>query len=390
VTPRKPRLLIVGRTRYDLPLDESLTRKFSALDDRCVVRVLASAGDVQAQDDRFDLVRRARPAALDGVAFHSVLPFRIARELRSFAPDVVLVQGAHEGAAALAARTLARSKTPVVLDIHGDWRAATRLYGSAARRVLGRAADRVAVAAVRRADAVRTVSRFTSQLVGEVRAEPVFEFPAFMDVHMFLERPAVPLPEQPVVLFVGVLERYKGIDGLAAAWRRVAARLPKAQLRIVGDGSRARVVRKLLADLPGQTTWVRALSRRQIEAELDAATCLVLPSPCEGMGRVIVEAFCRGRPVIGARAGGIPELVVDGENGILVPPRDADALRDALVHVLTSAEAVRMGAAARVAAERFAISPDAYAAALAGVVASVVERGREVGGVPQSAPGLSV
>ena len=85
---------------------------------------------------------------------------------------------------------------------------------------------------------------------------------------------------------------------------------------------------------------------------------LVLPSRSEGLGRVVVEAFCRGRGVVGTRVGGIPDLVEDGETGLLVPPEDAAALADALVRVLSDrALAERLGAAARAA--RAALARDA-------------------------------
>ena len=78
---------------------------------------------------------------------------------------------------------------------------------------------------------------------------------------------------------------------------------------------------------------------------------LVLPSRSEGMGRVLVEAFCRGRAVIGTRAGSIPDLVEDGVSGVLVPPDDANALADAIARVLADRSLPeRLGAGAREAA----------------------------------------
>ena len=77
--------------------------------------------------------------------------------------------------------------------------------------------------ALRRADAVRALSGYTEGLVEEVRGAPATaSFEAYMDLSTFTATPPVPLPERPTALFVGVLEAYKNIDGLAAAWRRVA------------------------------------------------------------------------------------------------------------------------------------------------------------------------
>src|SRR5207237_7755906 len=95
------------------------------------------------------------------------LPFRLARELRDFRPDAVLAQDPYVAAAALLARRLARVPAKVAVDVHGDWRTATRLYGSPLRRALAPPADAVAGWALRRADAVRSVSPFTSKIVRE-------------------------------------------------------------------------------------------------------------------------------------------------------------------------------------------------------------------------------
>lgn len=368
----RPRVLLVGRTRYRLPLDQTLRRKFDALGERMELRVLGSAPPgCPTRDGTFVLVPPFRPRALDGVLFHLRLPFLIARELRSFKPEAVLTQGAHEAASALLGRLLARSRARIVLDVHGDWRTATRLYGSPARRLLNPVADRIAAAAVRRADAVRTVSDFTTEVVREAGREPTAVFPAFMDLEPFL-RPVEPLPERPVALFVGVLERYKNVEGLAAAWRRAAPQVAGGALRIVGQGSQADVVEALVRELPEHTAWMPQLTTEEVAAELDGATCLVLPSPREGMGRVVVEALCRGRPVLGNRAGGIVDLVRDGENGLLVDAGDPDVLAGALVRMLTDRElAERLAGGARASVEPWLATPDEYAERLAALIAAV-------------------
>ncbi|MDQ5822108.1 MAG: hypothetical protein M3540_11775, partial [Actinomycetota bacterium] len=89
----KPRVLLVGRRRYRLPLDDMLRLKFDALGAELDLRVVGSGvGEGPSSDQMFRLVQPFRPRALDGVAFHASLPLRIARELRSFRPDAVLVQ----------------------------------------------------------------------------------------------------------------------------------------------------------------------------------------------------------------------------------------------------------------------------------------------------------
>ena len=352
----KPRVLIVGRSRYRLPLEGGLARKFQALAAELDVRVLASArAGSPTRDETFRLVPPRD--AVDGPRFWAGLPFRVWRELETFQPDAVLAQSPYEAVAVL----VARRSEPVILEVHGDWRTATRLYGSGARELLAPLADRLSLEAVRRVDAVRTVSTYTTEVVRSVGVEPAATFPAFMDLDPFLA-PVVPLPEQPRALFVGVLERYKDVDGLATAWRLAAPRVPGMTLQIVGTGSRTRVVEQLVRDLPEQTLWTPAVPNDEVSALLDAGTVLVLPSRSEGLGRIVVEALCRGRPVVATRVGGITDLVRDGENGLLVPSNDPAALADALVRVLTDRElAERLAAGSRPSADRWVATPEDYA-----------------------------
>jgi glycosyltransferase involved in cell wall biosynthesis len=362
---------MVGRTRYTLPLSPSLERKFDALEQELDVRVLASrARGSNGSDPRFRLVD-ALPA-LDGPAFYALLPFRVARELRTRQPDAVLVQGAQETALVLLGRTLAGVPARVIADLHGDPGAPTRLYGSRARRLLAPLADRLGRTAVRRADGVRTLSPFTTELVRGHGVEPAAEFPAFMDLDTFLERPPTPLPADPVALFVGVLERYKAVEVLAGAWRLAAARVPAARLRLVGRGTMREVAEGLVIEFPGRVTWRESLTTPQVAAAMDEAKALVLPSRSEGLPRIVVEAFCRGRAVVGARAGGIPDIVEDGVNGLLVAPEDAGALADALVRVLSDAAlAERLGQGARQTADAWLASPEEYARRVRDLVEAV-------------------
>jgi glycosyltransferase involved in cell wall biosynthesis len=326
------------------------------------VRVLATDGGGNGSDPRFHLVRPIRPQKLDGAAFYAALPFRIAQELRSYRPDAVLAQGAQEAALAILGRMLARVQTHVIADIHGDPAAPARLYGSRARKALAPIADAFAGYGLRRADGVRTISGYTSDLVRREGVEPTAEFAAFVDLEPFVEHGPVPLPERPVALFVGVLERYKAVDVLADAWRLAAPRVPSATLHLVGRGTLSEVVRELLAELPAQTRWEEQLTTSDVARALDEATMLVLPSRSEGLGRVVVEAFCRGRGVVGSRVGGIPDIVENETTGILVPAGDAAALADALVRVLSDhALAERLGAAAHTAVQPWLATPEEYA-----------------------------
>ncbi|HSI96748.1 MAG TPA: glycosyltransferase, partial [Gaiellaceae bacterium] len=267
--PRRPRVLFVGRARLRFPLARGLERRFEALSRELDWHQLGSALGGTSPDPRFVLARPFPIRRLDGLVYHLALPFRVRRELRRFRPEVVFVQGAQEAALVLLARRLARVRAGVVLDLHGDWRAATRLYGSPARRLLDPFSDALARFALRRADAVRTITAYTTRLVREEGFEPAAEFPAFMDLDAFTARPLAPLPVTPRVLFVGVLERYKAFDVLAEAWRLVAAEEPAAVLHVVGGGTLARLAERLGEESRGRVEWAPVLSADEVSAALD-------------------------------------------------------------------------------------------------------------------------
>jgi glycosyltransferase involved in cell wall biosynthesis len=354
----KPRVLFAGRTRYRLPLEAPLARKWDALADRFDLRVLGTAAGGSRCDDG---VFRLLPPVRLGL-FYPLLAWRVARELRSFRPDVVVAQSPYEAAAALAARRVAGSRAKVLLEVHGDWRTATRLYGSPLRRHLEPLSEAAAAAAIRHADAVRTVSEFTSSLVKELGVRPAAQFTTYFDASAFHERPPSPPPAEARALFVGVLERYKNVAGLVEAWRLAAPRVPGARLLVVGRGREAEPVERLVAELPAQTRWVERLSPAEVAAALDESSLLVLPSFSEGLPRVAMEAFARGRPVVGSRAGGIPDIVEDEVNGLLVPPGDTGALADALVRALADhALLERLADGARADATRWLQTPETYA-----------------------------
>src|SRR5207248_391721 len=163
-----------------------------------------------------------------------------------------------------------------IVEVHGDPRTFTRLYGSPARKLLSPLADSVSNRALRRADATRALSRFTSSLVERARGAPATAcFPTYSDLDAFASTPPRPVP----------------------------------------------------------------------------------------------EAFARGRGAVATDAGGIPDIVTDGHDGLLVSPGDVAALVNALERVLDDdALAARLGAAARETYARWHQTPADFAQAYAGLV----------------------
>ena len=366
----RPRVLFVGRGRLTVPLAPWLAKKWDALEEELEVRVL-NAG-TGSGDPRFRLLP-------DGArAFYLGLPRAVARELDEFRPAAVVAGDSFVGAGVLAGRRLARAKTKVIVEVHGDPATFTRLYGSSSRKLLAPFADAVSRTALRRCDATRAVSAFTAAIVERSRGlPPTACFTAYSDLSAFDDPPLAPIPEEPRVVFVGALERYKNIDGLADAWRLLARELPDAGLIIVGRGSRRAVVDRLVAEFGGRVEHYPELTPADVSAQIDRARALVLPSWPEGLGRVVIEAFARGRAVIATDAGGIPDIVTDDRDGILLPPADTQALVDALRRVLVDrALAERLGAEARNTYRAWHQTPEGFARAYRDLVDRVVAGAR--------------
>lgn len=128
------------------------------------------------------------------------------------------------------------------------------------------------------------------------------------------------------VLYVGRLERYKGIDILAV----LARRLPDLSFKIIGTGEYAFEFAQKVADLPN-VTLTGALPSETVAAAMRGALCLVVPSIWqETFGLISAEAMAAGTPVIGAMIGGIPEVVSHGIDGLLVQPGDTDGFEQAI------------------------------------------------------------
>lgn len=235
-------------------------------------------------------------------------------------------------------RLLPPSRRPrIQVELHGDWRTASRLYGSPARRLVSSVADRAAEWALRRADRVRPVSEILAAQAREAGCPaPIDIHIAYSDYSEFLTQPPQPTPDVRQVVFVGVFERYKAVDVLLDAWRLVVEQVPDGRLVMIGTGSQFDDVKRQVSrgPLAVSVSLTGQLPRRQVLDVIDRSRCLVLPSRAEGLGRVLIEAMARARPVVASAVGGIPEVFEDGKDGRLVPPGDAAALATALIELL--------------------------------------------------------
>lgn len=169
--------------------------------------------------------------------------------------------------------------------------------------------------------------------------------------------PALPAPgaEQPGrILFLGRVEAAKGIDELLQAAALLAPRLPALHLAIGGEGNLARV-RARVAELGigARVELLGWMDPAQRDAELARAAVFCLPSHAEGLPLAMLEAMAAAKAVVVTGVGAIPETVADGDNGLLVPPREPALLAAALERVLADpALRARLGRRARATVEQ--------------------------------------
>ena len=126
------------------------------------------------------------------------------------------------------------------------------------------------------------------------------------------------------ILFVGRLERVKGVDVLLASLAELKVKSEKWEARIVGDGSQREALEDLAKQLgiADRVTFAGFVSVPAVYDEFAAAEIFVGLSRSEALGNVFLEAQAAGCAVIAARVGGIPDVVTDGETGILIAPDD--------------------------------------------------------------------
>ena len=142
------------------------------------------------------------------------------------------------------------------------------------------------------------------------------------------------LKEGPIIGSIARLSPVKGQNFLVMAMKKVLEEIPDAQLLIVGDGPCQRELVNLTLQLGiGDKVNLEGSTLDTVQP-LSAMDIFVLPSLQEGLGLAVMEAMVTSKPVIGSNVGGVYSLIKDGKTGLLVAPKDEDALADALMKLL--------------------------------------------------------
>jgi glycosyltransferase involved in cell wall biosynthesis len=264
------------------------------------------------------------------------LAWRVRHELRRLRPDVVHTHLVHADVYG----ALAAGGVPLVSTKHNDDR-----FRLGPFRYVERALARKAMRVIAITEALR---RFCVDRVGLPAAKvEVVHYGLDELPRPWGESAEVALPDGArVLLCVGRLAEQKGVDVAVEALARIREREPAAVLVVLGEGPDRARLEALAGEgvyLPGRVGDVAAWYRR---AEL-----LVHPVRWEGFGLALLEAMLAGKPVVATRVSSAPEIVADGETGLLAPADDPAALAEAALALLADpTRAAAMGAAGLVRA----------------------------------------
>jgi glycosyltransferase involved in cell wall biosynthesis len=206
----------------------------------------------------------------------------------------------------------------------------------------------------RQADRVTATSRMLAKATAAfcpVNTE-VYVIPFGVDTEVFSPPSNVRLDRAPAIGIVKTLRPRYGIRELILAFHQIADAFPKARLVIVGGGEQYAGLQAMVVNLGMETriTLTGAVSHERIPDYLRSFDLFAVPSLTdrESFGVAAVEASATGLPIIASRVGGLPEVVLDGKTGLLVPPGDVDALAAAMSRLLADpALRTQMGQAGR-------------------------------------------
>lgn len=323
--------------------------------------------DVSVRQGGPETVAAALPGAGGELAQMAVVSRLLGRAARELSPDVIVFHSSTLAwpAIAVARRTGARSVFVVQALIRDRIDQGANPYGRATTAIY-RASN---AHALRRSDRVACVSEHMASVARAEGAAPqrIRVVPNPIELSRFAGGANAAEGENAGrdidVLFVGRLSREKGVDVLLEAMRSIPG---APRLVVAGDGPLKAELEHHAAQAGIQAEFTGWVDPDALPALVARAHVQVVPSRSEPQGVVVIEALAAGTPVIGARVGGIPEMVSDGETGWLVAPNDPAALRAAISEALTDPERVAtMRERARGSAERFSVRrlPEALEAA---------------------------
>jgi len=203
-----------------------------------------------------------------------------------------------------------------------------------------------------RADKVVTVSNFVKNTiistykVPEPKIETIYNGVSWKEYlcnqsEMEDIRKAYKLGDDPVILYVGRLEKRKNLEFLVKAFKLVVEKT-KCKLVIAGSGKQSQLKEATLSlGVKKRVIFTGFVEDKVLRKLYNACDVFVLPSHMEGFGLTLLEAMAAAKPVVASKVGGVPELVKNGVNGVLVSPSNPKELATALTFLLDNQELAR-------------------------------------------------
>lgn len=256
--------------------------------------------------------------------------WRLSRILRDLAPDVVHAHDSHAVAMAAAALSFGAPtpRPPLVFSRRVDF----RLRGNSFSKWKYRQVDCFVAAS----DAIRAML-----IEDGAPRDRVFTVHDGIDIRRVERAEAVNVreefwfpPHSVVVGNIAALVPHKGQKYLVDAAATVVQQAPEARFLILGEGELKPDLEQQIRRLHLGQHVILAGFRPEVLGLLKGLDLFVLSSVTEGLGSTLLDAMAAARPIVATSAGGIPEVVTNGETGLLVPPRDARALAEAILALL--------------------------------------------------------
>ncbi len=317
---------------------ETLVLEISTRRDIEAIEVVSLRGDIgQAETLRINsklavhyLPGQRRGVKLTFGAWDYVRTRRIASK---FGPTVVHGQGlSSEGDMAT------RLGFPSVVTIHGMVhlearnRETTPVFGRLRVALVESMVQRV----LRRAGVVISISDYDQRMLAGRIPGSVMAIPNAVRPDFFADE-FEPSPSHRV-LFAGLLVPRKNVCGIIRAFARVQAAVPQASLELAGDAPDKAYLENVMAEVrnqgAGAVAYLGNLTRDDLLARMRQTAVVVLFSEQETLPCIIAEAMASSRAVVSSSVGGIPEMVIDGHNGLLVRPGDEASLAACLITLL--------------------------------------------------------
>jgi glycosyltransferase involved in cell wall biosynthesis len=259
--------------------------------------------------------------------------WRLSRAIKQLRPDVVHAHDPH--GVAMAALALSMSTQPKRAPLVAARRVDFRLKGNALSRWKYDQVDLFICSS----EAIRKI--LLADGVAPERAVTVHEG---IDLAHVAAAPAVNLHEElwlphgsPIVGNIAALVPHKGQKHLVEAAALVVRRVPDARFVIAGEGELLESLEHQIKHLGLEKHVLLTGFRPDVLSVLKAFDVFVMSSVTEGLGTSLLDAMACAKPIVATTAGGMPEVVEDGRTGILVPPRDHQAMADAIVRLLEDA-----------------------------------------------------